>query len=94
MRRGWYGIGFALGLYGLWWAYVICFLYGKEYDNNAAGAWAAAGIASLTALLLLIYAVGLATAAVRNKEKRMSYLLAMLLLLIPVLGVAAFELLR
>lgn len=94
MRRGWYGIAFVLGLYGIWWGYVLYFLYGKEYDNHAAGAWAAEGIASLTALLLLLYAAGLATAAVRNKEKRMSHLLAMLLLFVPVLGVAAFELLR
>jgi hypothetical protein len=84
----------ALGLYGLWWGYVICFLYAKEYDNNAAGAWASMGVAAITMVIVFAYAAGFAIAAFRDRLNRARHLWAMLLVFIPILAVTAFEFLR
>ncbi len=94
MRHERYGIVFGLGLYGLWWGYVIYFLYGKAYDNNAAGAWGAMGLAAMTAVIVFTYASGFAIAAFRDRANRACHLGAMLLVFSPILGVTAYEFFR
>ncbi len=81
-------------LYSLWWGYLLYFLYGKEYDNNLAGAWASAGMAALTVVLMLMYIIGFAVAAVRDKAHRSAHLRAILLVFAPAAGIATFEFLR
>jgi hypothetical protein len=78
----------------LWWGCVIHFLYWQEYDNNPAGAWASMGIAAMTLLIVLIYLIGFSIAAIRDAKNRSRYLLTIILLLLPIIGIALFEYLK
>lgn len=88
------GIAFMLALYALGWAYITYFLYWKEYDNNAAGAWASIEVGFIALLLTFVYLTGFIIAAVRGKKNRKSYLSGILWIVSPLIGIALFECLK
>lgn len=83
-----------LTTYGCWWAYFFYFLYISEYDNNSAGATASVAVGSLTAVITLAYILEFSVAAIRSKENKRFFCLAVLILLLPWAGILLAEWLR
>ncbi|MGI4738358.1 MAG: hypothetical protein ACRYG7_24580 [Janthinobacterium lividum] len=80
-----------MGIYAVWWGYVLYFLYAKEYDNNYAAAVATEGIVLLTIIALITYTIAFFFEARRKAENRKFYLRAILLLFVPIGGIFFFE---
>lgn len=94
IRRSYTLSACCLVIYGCWWAYFLYFLYGKEYDNNYAGATASAAIGVLTVVITLTYLVGFGIAGGRSKENRHFFWFILPFLLVPWVSIFLVERLR
>jgi cytochrome c biogenesis protein CcdA len=84
----------ALIIYSVWWGYVIYFLYWKDYDNNAAGAWASVGIGLMTLFMIIVYLTGFIIASFKDRPNRSLYLVSIGLILTPLLILFVVETLK
>jgi cytochrome c oxidase subunit IV len=74
----------ALGLYFIWWAYLLLDFANKDYDNHYAGAAAVEGMAMLTIALIIICTVGFLIAGFITKNWK-RYLLFISVVYVPVI---------
>jgi hypothetical protein len=75
---------FALGVYFLWWIYLLFDFSNKKYDNHFAGAMAAEAIGTLTIFFIVIYMICFLIAGFKTKNWK-RYLLFISFLFVPVI---------